>query len=46
MSCGYYMNMEIIALDIAKEHISKMEDNILDNECKEFLYLHSFYNFI
>ena len=37
MSCGYYMNMEIIALDIAKEHISKMEDNILDDECKEFL---------
>ena len=37
MSCGCYMNMEIIALDIAKEHISKMEDNILDDECKEFL---------
>lgn len=37
MSCGYYMNMEIIALDIAKEHISKMEDNVFDDECKEFL---------
>lgn len=43
MSCGYYMNIEIIALDIAKEHIGKMEDY---DECKEFLYLHSFYNFI
>ena len=37
MAFGYYMNMERLSLEIAKEHINLMEDNIQDVQIEEFL---------
>lgn len=37
MACGYYMNMERIAVEIAMEHIELMEENIQDENFVEFL---------
>lgn len=37
MACGYYMNMERIAIEIAMEHIELMEENIQDENVVEFL---------
>lgn len=37
MSFGYYMNMERLSLEIAKEHIELMEENIQDSQICEFI---------
>ena len=37
MSFGYYMNMERLSLEIAKEHVEMMEENIQDSQICEFI---------
>ena len=37
MSFGYYMNMERLSLEIAKEHVELMEENIQDSQICEFI---------